>query len=98
METLKTRLRAVLRDLAVPQARRLARIAGMDAEIGGLRDRVAQLEREVARLDREAQESRRLHQRLAELTDVVTEVLVPAADREDGKIREILSRYNRISF
>jgi hypothetical protein len=52
----------------------------------------------VARLDREAQESRRLHQRLAELTDVVTEVLVPAADREDGKIREILSRYNRISF
>jgi hypothetical protein len=44
------------------------------------------------------QETRRLHQRLAELTDVVTEVLVPAADRDDDKISAILARYNRTSF
>ena len=29
---------------------------------------------------------------------MVTEVLVPAADREDDKIRAILAKYNRTSF
>jgi TolA-binding protein len=87
METLKTRVRAKGRVVA----RRLVRIAGMDEELRRLRDRVAVLEQEV-------QETRRLHQRLAELTDVVTEVLVPAADREDDKIRAILAKYNRTSF
>jgi hypothetical protein len=87
METLKTRARAQGRVVA----RRLVRIAGLDTEVRGLRDRVEVLEREV-------QETRRLHQRLAELTDVVTEVLVPAADREDDKIRAILAKYNKTSF
>jgi hypothetical protein len=87
METLKTRLRARSREAA----RRLARVTGVDEELGRLRDRVAALEREV-------QETRRLHQRLAELTDVVTEVLVPAADRDDDKISTILARYNETSF
>lgn len=87
METLKSRGKS----LVAKQARRLARIVGVDEELRRLRDRVAVLEREV-------QESRRLHQRLAELTDVVTEVLVPAADREDEKIRKILATYNRDSF
>jgi hypothetical protein len=87
MEKLKTRLRTQSRDLA----KRLARLTGVDADLLGLRDRVARLEREV-------QETRRLHQRLAELTDVVTEVLVPAADRDDEKIRTILAKYNRTSF
>jgi hypothetical protein len=87
METLNTRLRGQARKAA----RRLVRAAGLDADIRRLRERVDVLEREV-------QETRRLHQRLAELTDVVTEVLVPAADREDDKIRAILAKYNRTSF
>jgi hypothetical protein len=87
METLKTRLRARGRQAAI----RLARLTGVDAELRRLRDRIATLEHEV-------QETRRLHQRLAELTDVVTEVLVPAADRDDDKISAILARYNRTSF
>jgi hypothetical protein len=87
METLKTRLRAGSRNAA----RRLARVTGVDTEVRRLLDRVATLEHEV-------QETRRLHQRLAELTDVVTEVLVPAADRDDDKIRAILTKYNRTSF
>jgi TolA-binding protein len=87
METVKTKLRTGSREVA----RRLARVSGVDDELRQLRDRVAELEREV-------QESRHLHQRLAELTDVVTEVLVPAADREDEKIRAILATYNRESF
>jgi TolA-binding protein len=87
METLKARLRGVV----ASQGRRVARITGVDTEIRELRDRVAELEREV-------QESRRLNQRLAELTDVVSEVLVPAADRDDKKLAELLTTYNRESF
>jgi hypothetical protein len=87
METLNTRLRGQARKAV----RRVARAAGLDADIRQLRERVEVLEREV-------QEARRLHQRLAELTDVVTEVLVPAADREDDKIRAILAKYNRTAF
>ena len=87
METLKSRVRAVV----ARQGRRVARIAGFDDELRALRDRVAELEREV-------QESRLLNQRLAELTDVVAEVLVPAADRDDEKLAKRLATYNRESF
>jgi hypothetical protein len=87
METLKARLR----DVVAKQGRRVAHIAGYDAEVRALKDRVAELEREV-------QESRRLNQRLAELTDVVSEVLVPAADRDDKKLAKLLTTYNRESF
>lgn len=87
MEALKTRLRPSIRALAL----RLTRLAGVDEEVRALRGRVERLEREV-------HEARRLHQRLAELTDVVSEVLVPAADRDDGKIRTILAKYNESSF
>jgi hypothetical protein len=87
MVKLKSRLRAVI----ALQGRRVARIAGVDAELHALRDRVAELERDV-------QESRLLNQRLAELTDVVAEVLVPAADRDDNLLAQRLSVYNRESF
>lgn len=87
METLRSRLRG----LVARQGRRVARIAGVDEELRALRERVAELEREV-------QESRLLNQRLAELTDVVAEVLVPAADRDDKKLAALLSTYNRESF
>ncbi|HEY0454068.1 DUF6752 domain-containing protein [Actinophytocola sp.] len=87
MEALRTKLRAGTRGVV----RRLAQVVGVDEELRRLRERIAELEHEV-------QETRRLHQRLAELTDVVTEVLVPAADREDHKIRAILAKYNRSSF
>ncbi len=87
METLKSRLRGVV----ARQGRRVARITGVDEEIRSMRDRIAELEREV-------QESRLLNQRLAELTDVVSEVLVPAADRDDKKLAELLGTYNRDSF
>lgn len=80
MEKLKSGVRGAIR--------RVARISGVDAELNELRLRVAELERDV-------QESRLLNQRLAELTDVVAEVLVPAADRDDKKLAERLTTYNR---
>lgn len=55
---------------------------------------VAQLRRRVRRLEDEMQEARRLNRRLAELTDIVQELLVPIAQRDEDKINEYLQRYS----
>jgi len=39
------------------------------------------------------QENRRLNRRIAELTDLVTELVVPIADRDEEKVRELLAEY-----
>jgi hypothetical protein len=52
-----------------------------------LRDRVAVLEDEV-------QECRRLNRRVAELTDIVQELLVPLADRDETALRQKLEQYS----
>jgi hypothetical protein len=91
MEMLKSRLR----DVVARQGRRVAQISGVDAE---LRDEIHALRERVEVLEREVQESRVLNQRLAELTDVVSEVLVPAADRDDEKLAKLLATYNTESF
>jgi hypothetical protein len=44
----------------------------------------------VAALEAAVQENRALNQRLSDVVDVVTEVLVPAADRDDERLREAL--------
>ena len=41
------------------------------------------------------QENRRLNRRIAELTDVVAELLVPLAEGDAGKAREMLEEYRR---
>jgi uncharacterized protein DUF6752 len=56
-------------------------------EIVALRQRLAELEKEM-------QESRRLNRRLAELTDVVQELLVPLALRDEEKVQAYLDRYS----
>ena len=43
-------------------------------------------------------ENRRLNRRVAELTDVVAELLVPIADRDEEKARELLARYRETSL
>jgi len=43
-------------------------------------------------------ENRRLNRRIAELTDVVAELLVPLADRDGDKARELLARYRETSL
>jgi hypothetical protein len=53
---------------------------------GNLADRVAALEEAV-------QENRALSVRLAELTDVVTELLLPVAARDEQKLEELLEKY-----
>ncbi len=56
-------------------------------ELNALRKRVAALESEV-------QESRRLNRRLAELTDVVQELLLPVAQRDNETLRKRLEKYS----
>jgi len=43
-------------------------------------------------------ENRRLNRRVAELTDVVAELLVPIADRDGDKARELLESYRRTTL
>jgi len=50
------------------------------------------LYKRVAELEQEIQETRKLNQRLSDVLDVMTEILVPVADRDDEKMREALAR------
>ena len=43
--------------------------------------------------EEEAQEARQLQRRVAELTDVVTELLIPIHLRDDARVEEVLERY-----
>jgi hypothetical protein len=62
--------------------------AGVQAEgIDALRERVSVLEDEV-------QECRQLNLRLAELTDVVQELLLPVAQRDEKAISAVLEKYS----
>jgi hypothetical protein len=81
-------MRSRLRQRARRVGHDLARYrAGVHAEgIEALRRRVAVLEDEV-------QECRQLNLRLAELTDVVQELLLPAAARDEEGIAAVLEKY-----
>lgn len=51
------------------------------------------LEKRVAALEEAVQENRALNVRLAELTDVVTELLLPVASRDEERLEELLEKY-----
>lgn len=51
------------------------------------------LRKRVAALEAEVQECRQLNLRLAELTDLVTELLVPLARGDEAGTHEALARY-----
>lgn len=63
----------------------------------GLKNRQAaqggDLERRVAALEEAVQENRALNVRLAELTDVVSELLLPVAARDEKRLEELLGKY-----
>lgn len=54
------------------------------------------LYKRVVALEKEIQETRRLNQRLTDVLDVVTEVLVPAIDRDDERLRAALARLEAV--
>ncbi len=53
------------------------------------------LQARVATLEEEVQECRQLNLRLAELTDVVSEMLLPVAERDEARIAEVMEKYSR---
>jgi flagellar biosynthesis/type III secretory pathway chaperone len=89
MATVKS-MRSRLRVRGKEAAHNLGRFrAGVQAEgMDALRDRVAALEEEV-------QECRQLNLRLAELTDVVQELLLPVAQRDEQRVAEVVEKYAR---
>jgi hypothetical protein len=54
---------------------------------------VEALKERVAVLEAEVQECRQLNLRLAELTDVVQELLLPVAQRDEKRVAEVMERY-----
>lgn len=69
--------------LRLRATRRVARAVG-----GDLVQRIADLEAEV-------QESRNLNLRVAELVDVVSELLVPIASQDQAKIQEAIAKFEK---
>lgn len=61
-----------------------------DSDVG---ERLDSLRQRVTVLEREVQENRELNRRIAELTDVVTELLIPISDRDPAKVDAILDKY-----
>jgi hypothetical protein len=60
------------------------------------REEVEALRRRLDEVEKEIQEARRLNRRLAELTDVVQELLVPIAQRDEEKVQKYLDRHTLV--
>jgi hypothetical protein len=58
-------------------------------------EELRRLRRRVTRLEDEIQEVRGLNVRLAELTDIVGELLLPVASRDEERLTELLSKYGK---
>jgi hypothetical protein len=67
---------------------------GPGPRVRKLEDEVATMRRKIAALEQEVQETRQLNKRLAEITDVVAEVLLPAEQRDEERLRAILQKYD----
>ena len=80
-------MKDTLRTRSKNAARRVASLTG-GAQVEELRARIAVLEDEV-------QECRQLNLRLAELVDVVGELLLPVAQRDEARIAEAMERYSK---
>jgi SAM-dependent methyltransferase len=72
-----------------------------DQQVGKARRYVraaASLPESIRELRASVQENRQLNRRIAELTDLVAELLVPLADRDEEKARELLARYRETTL
>ena len=51
-----------------------------------------QLRKDVDVLQESIEEYRRLNERLSDVLDIIEEILVPAVDRDEEKLRELLAK------
>lgn len=56
------------------------------------------LPRRIRDLENAVYENRQLNRRIAELTDVVAELLLPATERDEEKLNELLARFRAESL
>ncbi len=61
-------------------------------KVVGTRAEVARLRKEVDQLQDAVEEYRRLNERLSDVLDIVEEILVPAVDRDEEKLRALLAK------
>lgn len=87
LRTLEERLTALEEGLEATSSNRPG-LLGRTLRRGG------DLEQRVAELESELQESRRLNMRLAELTDIVQELLLPVAQQDQELLADRLKRYS----
>ncbi len=112
MAALIDTLKDLIRPPAAGLSRRMARLAGSAQRIAELEERCVRLEAEVHRigqsreqqrqlideLQEELRETMSLHEQLAELADIMGEILIPVADRDDERVREALEKYAEATF
>ena len=83
-----------IKDRGKEAARTLGRVrAGVQAGVQA--EGVEALRRRVEVLEDEVQECRQLNLRLAELTDVVQELLLPVAQRDEQRVAALLAQYSQ---
>jgi hypothetical protein len=58
-------------------------------------DRLESLQRRLDELEAEVQECRQLNIRLAEITDLVEQLLLPMAARDEEKVAAAVEKYSR---
>jgi hypothetical protein len=65
------------------------------ARLGRARRRRLGVFSRLSALEAEVQENRQLNRRIAELTDVVAELLLPVADRDEHRVQQALADYRK---
>lgn len=85
-QLVRRRARGIASRLMPDVVATLDQLADQQRTIGRLRRRIEEVEAEM-------QECRALNRRIAELTDIVQELLVPAARRDTDKLDDLLARY-----
>ena len=89
------RLRVIEERLrAVEDALKASSSPDLKGRVGRAIRRGGGLEQRLAEVEAELQESRRLNMRLAELTDIVQELLVPLAQQDKELLNDRLKRYS----
>ncbi len=74
--------------------RLLSRLASPVRARAGFVSGDSRLARRVADLERDMQEQRELSMRVAQLTDIVQELLIPVADRDEERLHRLLQEYS----
>jgi predicted RNase H-like nuclease (RuvC/YqgF family) len=69
------------------------RVGQLERALAELRERTEGYRRRIETLEAESHDARQLQLRVAELTDIVQELLLPAADRDEHRLAELRQKY-----